>query len=117
MSRETANWAKPDAPAPTTSTTATEPQVVKDNPFVFNSGDVRILVLHNGERIEGKASSHALCLASLVWRKFLFPPWKDEDENVLDPKETKHIDFTGDDSAAVLVLLNIAHLRFRHVPL
>ncbi|KAF8861599.1 hypothetical protein BDZ45DRAFT_740062 [Acephala macrosclerotiorum] len=60
-----------DAPAPTLPSAEENPE----SPFVIDTGDVRLLIMRNGKRVEGKASSHALCLASPVWKRFLFPPW------------------------------------------
>ncbi|KAE8447183.1 hypothetical protein EG329_011014 [Mollisiaceae sp. DMI_Dod_QoI] len=93
-------------PAPTMAESKPE------NPFVFDTGNIRILVTQNSQRVEGKASSDALCLASPVWKKFLFPPW--QAENAIEKVE--QIDFTEDDSAALAILLNIAHLKFHMVP-
>ncbi|KUJ06372.1 uncharacterized protein LY89DRAFT_410943 [Mollisia scopiformis] len=91
------------------------PSIPTPNPFVFKTGDTRILITHNKERIEGEVSSHALCLASPVWEKFIFPPWNSND--AAETSDTaKPIDFSEDDSAALLTLFNIAHLRFHEVP-
>lgn len=91
------------------------PHTSPTNPqdFIFNSGNIRILINCNGEVIEGKASSDALCLASPVWKKFLFPPWQQAEEL---RHSIKQIDCTGDDSEALLILLNICHLKLHKIP-
>lgn len=85
-----------------------------DNEFRFATGDVRILVTdaRSQEQIIGRVSSDALCLASSVWKKFLFPPWEAEEPT----KDVQEIDCSGDDSEALLILLSIAHLKFQNVP-
>ncbi|CZR64669.1 uncharacterized protein PAC_14567 [Phialocephala subalpina] len=78
----------PSASALARTPPSTEP--TPDDAFIF-AGNVRILATHNRERTEGTASSDALCHA-------------------------RPIDFTEDDSVALLLLLNIAHLKFRRIP-
>lgn len=91
-----------------------DPKPCAEGPFNFNTagGTIKIIVMHNDDLVEGKVSSDALCLASPVWKKFVYPPWEIENE----PEEEKQIDFSEDDSDALLILLNIAHLRFDQVP-
>lgn len=89
-------------------------ETTPDNAYCFNTGDVRILVTVKGDRLEGRVSANSLCLASPVWHKFLFPPW-DTDTPAADD-DVKQIDFTEDDSNALLILLNICHLRFKKIP-
>ncbi|CZR64670.1 uncharacterized protein PAC_14568 [Phialocephala subalpina] len=96
--------------------TTPEPETEKPNPtpdFIFDTGNIRLLVKVDGKVIEGKVASEALCLASPVWKKFLFPPWKAEEEL---RHSVKQIDCTEDDSTALLILLNIVHSRFEKVP-
>jgi hypothetical protein len=38
------------------------------NPFVFEAGDICIRVTYTNERFVGKVCSHALTLASPVWK-------------------------------------------------
>jgi hypothetical protein len=85
-----------------------------ENPFLFPSGDVALLATHltTKESLTGKVSSHALTLTSSIWKKPLFPPWEPKDA---EPKP-KQTDCTEDDSSALLILLNIAHLQFNEVP-
>jgi hypothetical protein len=84
------------------------------NPFLFSSGDVTLLKTHpkTKQSLSGTVLSHALTLASPVWKKFLFPPWEANDA---EPKP-KQIDCREDDSSALLLLLSIAHLQFNEVP-
>jgi hypothetical protein len=51
------------------------------NPFLFPSGDVTPLTTHpkTKQPLTGTVVSYALTLASPVWKKFLFPPWKTKD--------------------------------------
>jgi hypothetical protein len=91
------------------------------NPFIFDTGNVRILVTYSNEQLVGKVSSDALFLASPVWKKFLFPPWVIQDTSVVASEIVaevgmKEIDCSEDDGEALLVLLNIAHLNFAAVP-
>jgi hypothetical protein len=91
------------------------------NPFIFDTGNVRILVTYSNEQLVGKVSSDALFLASPVWKKFLFPPWviqntSDVVSEIAAEIGMKEIDCSEDDGEALLVLLNIAHLNFAAVP-
>jgi hypothetical protein len=80
----------------------------------FPSGDVTLLAKHTVTKapLTYIVSSVALSLASPVWRKFLFPPWESADSE----RKSKQIDCTEDDSLALLILLNVAHLQFNKVP-
>lgn len=42
----------------------------------------------------------------------LFPPWEDDEQR----QKPKQIDCTEDDSSALLILLNICHLKFQKIP-
>jgi hypothetical protein len=81
--------------------------------FIFETGDVDLIIRdpNSKESFIGKVSSSALIMASPVWKKFLMPPWE-----VSPPPPRKQIDCTGDDPEALLILLNVAHLRFNKVP-
>jgi hypothetical protein len=83
-------------------------------PFMFPSGYVTLLATHpkTKQPLTGTVLSHALILASPIWKNFLFPPWETND---VEPKP-KQIDCKEDDSSALLILLNIAHLQFNEVP-
>ena len=96
--------------------------------FSFGSGDTRLLVSSPDGDITASVSSHAMSLASPVWRKFISPPWRpsqldkakkasksEEDEGVklsLEPEPEEPLDFREDDPDALLLLLRIAHLDF-----
>ncbi|PVH73885.1 hypothetical protein DL98DRAFT_519605 [Cadophora sp. DSE1049] len=88
------------------------------NPFTFSTGDTKILVTYKGDKIEGLVSSHALSMASPVWKNFIYPPWNTQnaggDNGAADG--TKSIDCSEDDGEALLVLMNIVHLKFVSVP-
>jgi len=98
------------------------------NAFSFGSGDTQLLVsLPEGE-ITASVSSHAMSLASPVWKKFISPPWRpsqinklretsslDDNEGVrisFPPASDELLDFREDDADALLLLLRIAHLDF-----
>jgi hypothetical protein len=123
----------------------TLPSTSKDD-FTFDYGDVSIKVNIRGQEvITGKVSSSAMSLASPVWKKFIFPPFrqlrsdrkatgeattngdattegqgssraakKQKRPDHSMPVET--LDFTSDDSDALLVLLRIAHMKFKKIP-
>jgi hypothetical protein len=99
----------------TDSTPNGVPDVAAKSPFTFETGDVRIKVTSEGKRIIGSVSSAALILASPVWNKFIHPPWEEVKDPAASNKE-KEIDCSEDNAYALLILLNIAHLRFDLVP-
>ncbi|TGO12856.1 hypothetical protein BTUL_0081g00330 [Botrytis tulipae] len=98
--------------------------------FVFEDGDVRAKAKHGERIITFKLSSHALCFASPVWKKFVFPPFpllsslrNEEEPNSKkacavpeEPFPDIELDFTEDNPEALLILLQIAHLKFSNVP-
>jgi hypothetical protein len=97
--------------------------------FTFKNGDVRIIVTHEGERIVGKVSSHAMALVSPVWENFIYDPRKNSSKDTLPNAATtasnshkdlrtpaEEVDFSEDDSEALLTLLRIAHLQFSSIP-
>ena len=43
--------------------------------WIFDGGDVKITFLLEDNVYTTKVSSHAMLLASPVWKKFIFPPW------------------------------------------
>ncbi|KAN0096845.1 hypothetical protein V8E51_015650 [Hyaloscypha variabilis] len=96
--------------------------------FTFKNGDVRIIVTHEGERIVGKVSSHAMALVSPVWENFIYNPRKTSSKDTLPNAATtasnshkdlrtpaEEVDFSEDDSEALLTLLRIAHLQFSSI--
>jgi hypothetical protein len=86
-----------------------------DSLFNFKTGDVQIIVTYQGKRLLGVVSSNALVLTSPVWNKFINPPWEEVLESTMPPKR-KTIDCTEDNANSLLVLLNIAHMKFNSVP-
>jgi hypothetical protein len=137
-----------------------------ENPFILvEEGGTRIVVTHKTNRVVGMVSPYAMALASPVWKKFMFPPFrqmppnsdtavvlertdkiKNIDNTVIlesagtttksgEPIVTEQIasmklkannpsvatmeegDFAEDPAEALLILLNITHLRFTTVPL
>ncbi|KAH7411480.1 hypothetical protein BKA64DRAFT_704589 [Cadophora sp. MPI-SDFR-AT-0126] len=80
-----------------------------DNPFIFPRGDVSIKVKVDGGIIVGKVVSGAMSLA--IWDMFLHPPWHSEDDSPVT-----NIDFSEDDSDALLILLRIVHFQNKLVP-
>ncbi|KAF4633965.1 hypothetical protein G7Y89_g4141 [Cudoniella acicularis] len=74
--------------------------------FTFDdTGDVRILVTCDGQRVVGRASSQSLRRASPVWAKFLFPPFAripasggdDEEEDSEDEGDKDENEGTGEE--------------------
>lgn len=83
----------------------------------FGDGDITITINTGKEEKENvlvKVSSNALCLASPVWKKFIYPPILHVPDE--EHKSDARIDFTEDDCEALLILLRIAHLQFHQVP-
>lgn len=111
----------------------------------FEGADVTITYKLSNTTLTGKVCSQAMVIASPVWKRFIFPPWQQtsvslsltspqvEDlsaatTNLYGPKTAeflaptsdtpgRHIDFTDDDGEALLIILNILHLKFKLVPL
>jgi len=97
-------------------TTNVQTSDVDKSLFDFGDGDIDVALNYECELIKFRASSHALCFASPVWKKFIYPPFpKVTDEGNQNSSDTQ-IDFTEDNGKALLVLLNIAHLKFNKVP-
>jgi hypothetical protein len=101
------------------------------NPFIFADGATRILMAYKNNRIAGKVSTHAMALASPVRKKFVSLPFRQQASNdrgvanrLEKPSTTKsegsesttepadELDFTENLAEALLILLNITHLRF-----
>ncbi|MCJ1368297.1 hypothetical protein MMC16_007439 [Acarospora aff. strigata] len=85
---------------------------------ILDSGDLLLLVTYSNDRIVFVVSSHAMSLASPIWKKTLKPPFPklvsriDGDDDLQD----KQVDFSEDNGEALLLLLRIAHLQFSKVP-
>jgi len=113
-------------PPTSLAVTASNPNPDSQTTPQFDSADIDIRVTQNDKVVKWKVSSHALVLASPVWKKFVFPPWpslpaQDQlvtgTENSLDSEPSaKELDFEEDDNVALLLLLKIAHLQFTDVP-
>lgn len=77
----------------------------------FPAGDIRIKMrLRDGTQIAGEISSHAMAIASPVWKKFAYPPW-----NAAESSPVTELDFCEDDPNALLLLLQIIHFEFAPV--
>jgi len=116
----------------------------RNKDFTFDNGDVRIFISGlDGETQFGMVCSQAMCLASPVWKKFIYPSFRQlphdeagEEKSVGEPigsgvgtnlkgtdnsgegehlKPVEELDFTEDDPAALYILLRIAHLDFSSV--
>jgi len=86
--------------------------------FILGSGDLRLLVTYSNDRIAFVVSSHAMSLASPIWKKVLNPPFPElagevdgDDDNLQD----QQVDSSEDNREALLLLLRIAHLQFSKV--
>jgi hypothetical protein len=88
----------------------------------MKDADSVIQVTYDGEICAGKVSSHAMALGSPVWEKFIFPPWsrsketKDLEGKDVQISRVQQLDFVDDDGEALLILLRIAHLQFKDIP-
>lgn len=89
-----------------------------------------------GHKIKGKVCSEAMALASPVWEKFVYPPWGNpvpqqrtvagaqylvaDKTTTGDNRSNNHpvsdLDFSEDDTQALLFLLRVAHLEFAPLP-
>ncbi|KAG4433038.1 hypothetical protein IFR05_011477 [Cadophora sp. M221] len=87
---------------------------VNPHPFDFPAGDAQMLVTYKNQAITCLVCSQALVCASPVWKKFLFPPWVPAPAPTTGPRQ---IDCSEDDGEALLILLNILHLKFKDVPI
>ncbi|KUJ18863.1 uncharacterized protein LY89DRAFT_732403 [Mollisia scopiformis] len=76
--------------------------------FTFPQSDVRLRITYKGAPAYAHVCSHAMILASDVWKVFLFPPWS----NQATAEPVQDLDFTEDNAEALLVLLCVVHLRF-----
>jgi hypothetical protein len=119
--------------------------ILTEDHFTFKNGDIKILVKLSGKQAVVMVSSHAITLASLVWMKFAFPPpfckppnvptrknrqvrchtvsrviililVQENQSNLLPQAKAQQIDFSEDDSSALMILLQIAHLHFDSIP-
>ena len=76
------------------------------------SGDLKLLLKAGNKRKTLIVSSKVMCLASPVWRTMLDPKGHFKEAS----PESKEITLEDDDLEALLLLLNIAHLRYLNIP-
>jgi len=79
--------------------------------FTFPRSDVRLRITYKGAPAYAHVCSHAMILASDVWKVFLFPPWSSQ----ATAGPVQDLDFTEDNAEALLVLLCVVHLRFEDI--
>lgn len=85
--------------------------------FIFDSGDLRFLVIYFNDCIGFLVSFHAMSLASSIWKKILYSSFhKLSGEEEDDALQNKQIEFNEDREEALLPLLRVAHLQFSKVP-
>jgi hypothetical protein len=108
--------------------TAKSPKL-SEHSFSFHGGDVEILFYLHGRLAVGSVCSQAMMLASPVWAKLVKAPAKssnirqqlvsldhDYEPDQHEEQQKARLDFRGDDAETLLILLNIAHLKFKDVP-
>ena len=79
--------------------------------YLDSLGDLRLLVKDPGDEWRTLVvSSSAMCLASPVWRAMLNP------KSQFKEAETQEVEFPEDDLDALLIILRVAHLKFRDLP-
>jgi hypothetical protein len=80
--------------------TANVPKNEEPLPFIFEDGTARIIVTYKNNRIIGKVSPYAMALASPIWKKFVFPPFRKDSgtDSAEKTKATKPVDPTKPDS-------------------
>lgn len=91
------------------------PDAVTENPsttiYLDSSGDLKLLVKDTGQQWKTLVvSSNAMCLASPVWRAMLDP------KGHFREATEQEVRFPEDDLDALLIVLRIAHLKFRQLP-
>ncbi|KAI9770476.1 MAG: hypothetical protein M1839_003191 [Geoglossum umbratile] len=79
---------------------------------IVKNGDRELTVAYSDECDTFIVSSVAMSLASPVWNKIMNPPFGEPAHLAEKP-----ISFLEDNASALLILLRIAHLQFREVPL
>jgi hypothetical protein len=93
---------------------STVKQTTNQSSPILPNADTTILLQNPADKSTPTSilvSSAALSIASPVWKKFLYPPWSTSNTPVTQ------LDFTSDEPIALLLLLNIAHLQFRNIPI
>ncbi|CZR64663.1 uncharacterized protein PAC_14561 [Phialocephala subalpina] len=105
--------------------------------FAFDPDGVTINVTYNGIKVVGNVSPYAMAMASPVWKSLIYPHTSqghhhqakkeqgiEELEEHRDspkpalcaPSAASEIDFLEDDGDALLLILQIVHLRFGDIP-
>lgn len=103
-------------PQNTEATEATKVKIPKftQEDFEFPGGDISVqLTDENGTLMKGKVCSQSMSLACPTIKNLVFPQTQKENEPAEPAAE---LDFSKDDAASLLILLNIIHLKFRSVP-
>lgn len=111
--------------------------VILDIPFFKQEdGDLRVVLKRENKDVKLTVSSKALCLASPVWKKLIFPPFEklpskesvdiEREQAQEQPRSKKvrqsddfddwEIHFTDDDYSALTLLFEISHLQFKNIP-
>ena len=85
---------------------------------IVEFGDFRLLVTYSNEPTYFIVSSHAMSLASPVWKTIIHPPFEKifDEEATIRQSQDRERDFSDDNGEALLILLRIAHLQFNKVP-
>lgn len=95
--------------------------------FTFKLGDITIHVEYQRRGSHRQGTSVATALTSPLWKKFIYPSWSQSQRNasvddgprVPKPDLCTHtvdsLDFLADDGDALLLLLRIAHVQFKHL--
>ncbi|KZL80262.1 nuclear pore protein, partial [Colletotrichum incanum] len=90
-------------------------RIVHTTDLENGSGDVTIVVKYHKKRkrLHGLlVSSQAMARASCVWKQMFTGAWAETQED-----RPLVLDYTDDDSMAVVTIMKIIHLRFNDVPL
>lgn len=83
--------------------------------FTFNLADTRLKITYKDAPAYAHVYSGAMALASPVWKKFLFPPWGNQGTDSTPSAPIQDLDFSEDNSEALLILLCVAHLQFEDI--
>ena len=94
------------------STNVTAEDPTSTTIYLDSLGDLRLLVKDSGDQWRTLVvSSSAMCLASPVWRAMLDP------KSHFREAERQEVEFPDDNLDALLIVLRVAHLKFREVPI
>ena len=93
------------------STVETAEDQTSSTIYLDSSGDLRVLVKDIGDEWKTLiVSSNPMCLASPVWRAMLNP------KSHFREAERQEVEFPDDNLDALLIVLRVAHLKFRDLP-